>query len=73
MEKPQKAIIDELFKYRYPVYTGAEKEWQKKIKELDLPDHIKVTHYPFFEKKQLELTVRVKDMDEFKKVIEKIT
>ena len=72
MEKPQKKIIDELFKYRYPTYTEAEEKWQKEIKNLRLPDKIKVTHYPFFEKKQMELTIRIQDTEELKKLIEKL-
>ncbi|NIM13421.1 MAG: hypothetical protein GTO45_15000 [Candidatus Aminicenantes bacterium] len=72
MEKPQKAIIDVLFTYRYPVYSEAEKQWQEEVKGLDLPDNIKVTHYPFFEKKGLEVTIHVPDTTELKKMIEKI-
>ena len=72
MEKPQKKIIDELFKYRNPIYTEAEKKWQEEIETLDLPDNIKVSHYPFFEKKQLELTIHLQDAGELKKMIEKI-
>ena len=73
LERPQKNIIDELYKYRYPLYTETEEKWQEEIKALDLPGNIRVTHYPFFEKKQLELTIQVKDEDEFKKLIKKIT
>ena len=72
MEKPQKKIIDELFTYRNPVYTEAEERWQKEIKALDLPDNIKVMHYPFFEKKQLEITIRLRDVGEFKKLVKRI-
>lgn len=72
MEKPQKKIIDELFKYRYPVYTEAEEKWQEEIKNLHLPDKMKVTHYPFFEKKQMELTIQLQNTEELKKLIEKL-
>ena len=72
IEKPQKKIIDELFKYRYPTYTEAEKKWQEEIKNLRLPDKMKVTHYPFFEKKQMELTIQLQDAGELKKLIEKL-
>jgi len=71
-EKPQKKIIDELFKYRYPTYTEAEEKWQKEIKNLRLPGKMKVTHYPFFEKKQMELTIRLQDTEELKRLIEKL-
>jgi hypothetical protein len=72
MEKPQKAIVDGLFTYRYPVYTEAEKQWQEEIKGLDLPDNIKVTHYPFFEKKAVEVTIHLEDIAELKTIIGKI-
>lgn len=72
LEKPQQKIIDELFKYRYPTYTEAEEKWQEEIKNLHLPDKMKVTHYPFFEKKQIELTIRLQDTEELKKLIEKL-
>jgi hypothetical protein len=72
MEKPQKKIIDELFKYRYPNYIEAEEKWQEEIKNLHIPDTMKVTHYPFFEKKQMELTIQLQDTEELKKLIEKL-
>ncbi|MCP5108033.1 MAG: hypothetical protein GY950_31895 [bacterium] len=71
MEKPQKVIIDELFKYRSPVYVKSEEQWKEEIKNLKLPGNMKVVHYPFFEKKQLELTINLKDAEELKRVIEK--
>ena len=72
-ERPQKKIIDALFTYRYPVYTEAEENWQKEIKSLNLPDNVRVTHFPFFEKKQVEVTLQVKDTGELKELLEKIT
>jgi hypothetical protein len=71
-ERPQKRIIAELFRHRYPAYREDEEKWQTEINRLDLPEHIKVTHAPFFEQKQLELTIRVQDLDELIKLIEKI-
>jgi hypothetical protein len=72
LERPQKEIIEALFKYRFPIYVEAEAQWQKEIKALNLPGNIKVTHYPFFEKKQMEITIQVPDAVELKKLIEKI-
>jgi hypothetical protein len=71
-ERPQKQIIAALYKYRYPVYLEAEEKWQQEINRLDLPDNIKVIHPPFFEKKTLELSIRVQDRTELIKLIEKI-
>jgi hypothetical protein len=72
MEKPQRRIIDALFKYRNPIYTESEAKWEEEIKSLHLPDNMKVTHFPFFEKKQLELTINLQDLGELKRFIEKI-
>jgi hypothetical protein len=72
MEKPQRQIIDALFKYRNPIYTESESKWEEEIKSLHLPENMKVTHYPFFEKKQLELTINIQDINELKRFIEKI-
>lgn len=71
-ERPQKAIIDVFFKYRNPVYMESEARWEEEMKRLKLPDNMKVTHYPFFEKKQLEVTLQLRDIEELKKFMEKI-
>ena len=72
MEKPQKRIIDALFKYRNPIYMESEAKWEEEIKGLNLPDNMKVTHFPIFEKKQLELKINLQDIYNLKKFIEKI-
>ena len=72
LKKPQKRIIDALFKYRNPIYVDSEARWEEEIKSLHMPDNMKVTHYPFFEKKELELKINLQDMDNLKKFIEKI-
>lgn len=72
MEKPQKKIIDALFRYRNPVYTAGETAWEEEIKNLNLPAHIKVTHYPFFEKRDLELTIQLKDKEALKRLVQEL-
>lgn len=72
MEKPQKLIIDVLFRYRNPIYLESEAQWEDELKRLNLPDNMKVAHFPFFEKKQLELTITLKDAEELKSLIKKI-
>jgi len=72
MEKPQRQIIDALFKYRNPIYTESEAKWEEEIKNLHLPDNMKVTHFPFFEKRNLELTIQLQDFEELKRFIDKI-
>jgi len=72
LEKPQKLIFDALFKHRNPVYLETESKWENELKGLDLPGNIKVAHYPFFEKKQLEVTISLKDAVELKNLIKKM-
>ena len=71
-DKPQKNIIGLLFEFRNPMYAASEKKWLEEIKALDLPSNMQVTHYPFFEKKQMEITVRLSDEDELKAFAAKI-
>jgi hypothetical protein len=72
MEKPQKSIIDALFMYRNPVYMEEETRWEEEMKRLDLPGNVKVTHYPFFEKKEVEVTIRLADVGAFKELLQKL-
>lgn len=70
IEKPQKAIIDALFKHRNPAVAAGEAKWREEIKALNLPNNMQVTHFPFFEKKQMELTVRLNDLEKLKDFLE---
>jgi hypothetical protein len=72
MEKPQKKIIDALFKYRNPVYVESETAWEEEMKRLNLPGNVKVTHYPYFEKRSLELTIQLKGREDLKDLIKKL-
>jgi hypothetical protein len=72
MEKPQKLIIDALFMYRNPAYMEAEARWEEEMKGLNLPGNIRVTHYPFFEKKEVEVTIRLADAAAFKELLKKL-
>jgi len=68
LEKPQKKIVEEMFKFRYPVYTEKEREWQREIKNIKLGKNMKVSHYPFFEKREIELKVFFQNIDEIRKM-----
>ncbi len=70
--KPQKSIIDKIFTFRNPLVSSAEEQWQRELKELNLPPNIRVSHYPFFEKKQLDITVSVENTGQFKHLIKRI-
>jgi hypothetical protein len=67
-ERPQKTIIDALFKLRCPLYTNEEQAWQREIKQLNLPPHIQVSHSPFFEHQQIQLRAILKNIDDLKKI-----
>ncbi|HLP62813.1 MAG TPA: hypothetical protein VK186_28500 [Candidatus Deferrimicrobium sp.] len=69
MEKPQKLIIDALFTYRNPIYMEEEARWEEEMKKLNLPANMKVTHYPFFEKRDIEVTIRLKNLEAFKELL----
>jgi hypothetical protein len=69
LEKPQKHILHELFKFRYPLYQKHEREWEQKIKNVKMPGHMKLTHSPFFEKRGLQLTIELNSLEELKKII----
>jgi len=72
MEKPQKSIIDVLFMHRNPAYMEEETRWEEEMKRLELPENMKVTHYPFFEKKEVEVTIRLADVGAFKELLQKL-
>jgi hypothetical protein len=71
-EKPQKKIIAEIFKHRFPVYSEKELEWKRAITDLHLPDNVKISHYPFFEKKQVDVHISLQDPAELKKIAARI-
>lgn len=68
LEKPQKKIVEEIFKFRYPVYTEKEREWQREVKNIKLGENMKISHYPFFEKRQIELKIFFQNIDEIKEM-----
>jgi len=71
-EKPQRDILEKIFSYRYPLYDKETKLWNSKIKELKLPSNIKITHSPFFEKKDIEMRINIKNLVELQAISEKL-
>ncbi len=69
-EKPQKKIIEKIFSYRYPNYQKEAALWEQNIKKLKLPPNVKVTHFPFFEKKDIELKISVKKKEDIEKIVQ---
>jgi hypothetical protein len=70
-EKPQKKVLSQIFELRYPLYTKMEKEWQEEVKKLKLPNQVSIFHAPFFEKKEIELRAKFKNLDEVKEMLGK--
>lgn len=68
-EKPQKQIIEKIFSYRYPLYQKESELWERTIKELKLPQNVSISHYPFFEKKEMELKIGLKKIEDLKKIV----
>ena len=65
-EMPQKKILAALFRLRFPQAADREKEWRQALRELRMPDAVQVSHSPFFEKNEIEVRLRLKDIKELK-------
>jgi len=72
LEKPQKKILGQIYKLRYPLYTQMDNEWREKIKKMKLPDPIKIFHAPFFEKKEIQLKAIFRSLDEAEEILAKL-
>jgi len=68
-EKGQKKIISALFQDRYPQYSKREEDWHNQLDQWQLPAPIKVDHFPFFEKEEIVLSIKIKDLQELKETL----
>ncbi len=71
-EKPQRDILSALSELRYPEYSVMEKEWVGTIKSLRLSPGFSVSHFPFFEKKGVELKIIYDTPEDLKKGLKKL-
>jgi hypothetical protein len=74
-EMPQKKIIQELFRLRYPLFSEFEEQWETTIHKVGLPENFSISHFPFFDKNQVEVRIKLKDIKEiqgFLKTLKKI-
>ena len=71
---PQKAkrFIDMLRARRMPTITKIEKDFSKKLSELNLPKNVRIKHSPFFEGTDYLLETFFKDGNELKKTIDEL-
>jgi hypothetical protein len=58
-EMPQKQILASLFRLRYPIFSKDEKLWLEKIGKIAPGRGVQVRRYPFAEKTEMEVVVRV--------------
>jgi hypothetical protein len=68
-EGPQEKIITSLVQCRTPSYAAREKEWQKQLADWQLPPGISVNHFPFFEKEEIQLSLKVKNMQQLRDLL----
>lgn len=71
-EMPQKRILESLFRLRYPRYSESEDRWLQKIGEFTRDGRVQVRRYPFDEKKEVELIIRVGDGEKALRMLENI-
>ncbi len=69
-EKPQKKIIEKIFSYRFPAYQKESDLWEQGLKKLKLPPNISIAHYPFFEKKDIELKINIQKTEDIEKIVQ---
>lgn len=64
MNPPQKihALLELLQRKFYPESSNAEQRFREKVRRLDLPDNLTVTHSLNFEKDEVFLTIRFPDL-----------
>lgn len=67
--REQEQIMASLLQHRYPRYAAREKNWQKQLSEWQLPPGVKATHFPFFEKEEIQLSITVKDLQQLRNTL----
>ncbi len=65
-QKPQEKITKALKQFRYPNFMAMQEKWNEEIKSLSLDKNIKINHTPFFEKREVELKIKFKDINQCK-------
>lgn len=63
LNTPQKArrLLDYLRSRRFPKLSDSEKAFEKRIKNLGLPENVKISHPPFFEGPEYRLEILFKN------------
>ena len=64
-------IMSALSQLRYPAYTDQEKEWKDEIKKIKFPFDHSIHHFPFFEKRGVELKLFLDSIEKIREISEK--
>lgn len=70
-ENPALEIISALSQLRYPSYTDQEKKWKDEIGKIKLPFKYSIHHFPFFEKRGVELKLFLDSLEKIREISEK--
>ena len=70
-ENPGSEILSALSQLRYPAYSDQEKEWKNEIGKIKLPFNYSIHHYPFFEKRGIELKLFLDSLEKIREISEK--
>jgi len=70
-ENPGPEILSALSRLRYPAFTDQEREWKKEISKIKFPFSHSIHHYPFFEKRGIELKLFLDSLEKIREISEK--
>ncbi len=68
-EMPQKKVMAALSGMRYPAFSRMEKEWQAWQKKMAAASGLSLNHAPLFSRKEVQVTLTVKDRAEAEKLL----
>ena len=74
MNEPQKgtSLLNLLHKQLFPESSNAENDFRKRVNHMELPTNCSVEHSPAFERDEISLTVKFKDMGQLEKQTRRI-
>ncbi len=71
-ENPGSEILSALSRLRYPAFTAQEKEWTDEVGKIKLPYNYSIHHYPFFEKRGIELKLFLDSLEKIREISSKL-
>ena len=70
-ENSDSEILSSISQLRYPAYNDQEKEWKDEIGKIKLPFNYSIHHFPFFEKRGIELKLFLDSIEKIREISEK--